>query len=448
MFNILVDQIARTLFEPFAVMILCIIIFSFEYWRKSDKNVFIFYCSCIMLAIAWRCGLGIISSRYATLLIFPGIIILGWFCYSSGKLYDFSFINKKYISWFGFCLFVAIICLSVGKLLRVNPYSNHCQKCATALRNDAKSFSHFSWYTDLAEDQRNQYYVGTPYADVINYEGDREANKMDSRLGVTLNRRVLYGYPIYLIFSESTKQPFLTEADLKIPEKSLSVIYWQYQDRRERKRQTVYRFLPFEEPCFKVWDGKKHSYKTLTNGDFELSVQPEDMPDLQKSLAKRGLILPQEVQWPANWTFSMEDGEKNQPQIELSSKAISGEKSLHVVVNQQNGPVKLYSQNYLKAEDGILHFLIKAEKEMEFGVFFHIYDLKKRYIKLHYISYFYLPAGEIFEFHVPVKVSNIPDSDTMLPGFFAQNGEFVLDDIAFIPHNLSIIKNSSTSDYQ
>ena len=74
--------------------------------------------------------------------------------------------------------------------------------------------------------------------------------------------------------------------------------------------------------------------------------------------------------------------------------------------------------------------------------------LKKRYIKLHYISYFYLPAGEVFEFNVPVKVSNIPDSDTMLPGLFAQNGEFVLDDIAFIPHNLSIIKNSSTSDYQ
>ena len=53
-----------------------------------------------------------------------------------------------------------------------------------------------------------------------------------------------------------------------------------------------------------------------------------------------------------------------------------------------------------------------------------------------------------YQFNVPVKVSNIPDSDTMLPGFFAQNGEFVLDDIAFIPHNLSIIKNSSTSDYQ
>ena len=236
--------IPQILFEPIAVgALLGLFTALFFFWKKHGKFYWIVTVS-IVFMLGWRLAIQIVSTRYASLLIYPAVIFCVYFCF---KLEDLCKLIPKFperlrrmVPWL---FLIGLSIASLVKTLHYNPYENYIRSNCSTAKQDAAKFARPLALADPREVRRYHYYSGvkTLEAPALDFPGD------------TVNPAVIKSFltryspqcdVLYLFIVELSSNEPLTGAALGIPPESWKLLSCHYQNRRKKKQLRLYRYLP------------------------------------------------------------------------------------------------------------------------------------------------------------------------------------------------------------
>lgn len=134
--------IPQILFEPIAVgALLGLFTALIFFWKKHGKFYWIVTVS-IVFMLGWRLAIQIVSTRYASLLIYPAVIFCVYFCF---KLEDLCKLIPKFpeklrriVPWL---FLIGLSIASLVKTLHCNPYENYIRSNCSAAKQDAVKFA-------------------------------------------------------------------------------------------------------------------------------------------------------------------------------------------------------------------------------------------------------------------------------------------------------------------
>ena len=236
--------IPQILFEPIAVgALLGLFTALIFFWKKHGKFYWIVTVS-IVFMLGWRLAIQIVSTRYASLLIYPAVIFCVYFCF---KLEDLCKLIPKFperlrrmVPWL---FLIGLSIASLVKAFHYNPYENYIRSNCSTAKQDAAKFARPLALADPREVSRYHYYSGvkTLEAPALDFPGD------------TVNPAVIKSFltryspqcdVLYLFIVELSSNEPLTGTALGLPPENWKLLSWQYQNRRKKKQLRVYRCLP------------------------------------------------------------------------------------------------------------------------------------------------------------------------------------------------------------
>ena len=167
--------IPQILFEPIAVgAVLGLFTALIFFWKKHGNFYWIVTVS-IVFMLGWRLAIQIISTRYASILIYPAIIFCVYFCF---KLEDLCKLIPKFperlrrmVPWL---FLIGLSIASLVKTLHYNPYENYIRSNCSTAKQDAAKFARPLALADPREVRRYHYYSGvkTLEAPALDFPGD------------------------------------------------------------------------------------------------------------------------------------------------------------------------------------------------------------------------------------------------------------------------------------
>ena len=241
MLKILFQSIPSILFEPIAAggglgLATAAVLF----WRKKTA----WYWSvafALLFMISWRVAIQIVSSRYASILVFPATIATAYFAFKMDWLAGFI---PKFPEWLRkslpYLTVIGIAIGGIGQLLHYNPYADRILKVAELVKADAQSSGKCCI---VAQDSRRlHYYSGLPTEPIISHH-TREYSYWQKVSKALQNGFKENPDTVYIVVPEFSKDPQLFSRD-GMPEiiRKETVFLKEFYHSRKKKRVTrVYR---------------------------------------------------------------------------------------------------------------------------------------------------------------------------------------------------------------
>ncbi len=247
MIEIFFESIPTILFEPIAVgAALGLLTALFVFWKKHTPLYWIIIIA-VLFMIGWRMAIQIVSSRYASILLYPGVIATAYFCLQLENLTKIiPKIPGKVTKLLPWMFLIGLSVASFVKALHYNPYENYIRHNCSAARKDAAAFSTPLAITSQDEVRRLRYYsgiktIGTPALDFPKNIPDP-----------TVIRPLLKHYSkqcdvLYFFLDESSSSVPLSPAALGVASDQWKLLSQQYQNRRKKKLLRLYRYLPTQK---------------------------------------------------------------------------------------------------------------------------------------------------------------------------------------------------------
>ena len=234
--------IPRILFEPVAVAAVLGIITALIYSWKKRNNLFWFVACSVVFMIGWRLVIHIISSRYASILIYPAIIFGVYFCF---QLEDILKLVPKVpekvrriVPWL-FIIGLSIAC--IVKILHVNPYADYIPYNCAVVKQDAVKFANPVILAEPDNKRRYQYYSGLK---VIPLEELESGAVDETRMRMLLPYHGKKFDAVYVFVDERSGDLPLTSTVFAFADGECRLLSWQDHNRRKKKQLRVYRYLP------------------------------------------------------------------------------------------------------------------------------------------------------------------------------------------------------------
>ena len=244
MTEVLFQSIPRILFEPIAVCaILGLMSALFFHWKKHTALYWILITA-LLFMIGWRTAIQIISSRYASILLYPGLIATAYFCFKlEGLCKWFPQIPGKIFRLLPWCVVFGLAVACLVKALHYNPYENHVRYNCSIAKRDAALFTRPLAIADWYEVRRYRYYSGLKVLGVTSLKFKDDTVKI-SVLKDLLARYSRQCGALYVFLDERSSNAPLTGKVLGIPEERWKLLSWQYHNARKKKQLRLYRYLP------------------------------------------------------------------------------------------------------------------------------------------------------------------------------------------------------------
>ncbi len=429
-------EISKVLHEPIAIASLVAIVFSIYLNRKNRSPVFIYVSVTILFMVAWRVGVQIISSRYASALIYPAVILVVYMFYAviplCGKIPYLNKIPAKLYPWISRALLIGIIIPCIVKDFRFNYYAGFIQKSSMVIKNDAANFkspvnldfageaARIGYYSEIETIQRP--YTGSQIAP------SKEINQYLKAYTYTHD-------VIYVICNELEKNSL----------NSLGYGEWElisssYKNNKKKLRFSVYCFIPDPEKYFarQVSEVDYFSKNNLmSNGDFE-KYHLADMNNADiKILQKRELSFfsNEDILYPASWPLNPAFGysHTSKGEVELSEKAIQGKYSLRMsssslitIFHSMAYPKKYYQ----------FQFLVCGKPGTEFAVCLYGYTTEDKYLSYQIIAELKVLSEGVYLYRIPIGPEDIAPGEQFRICFMLRHGEIFLDEVALEPVEL------------
>ena len=244
MIEILFESIPKVLFEPIAVgaafgLLIALVVC----WKKHTPLYWIIIIT-VLFMIGWRMAIRIISSRYASILLYPGIVATAYFCFQLENLSKFlPKIPGKISRLLPWMFLVGLSIASLVKVLHYNPYEDYVRYNCSVAKKDAMCFSHPLAITPQDESRRFRYY--SDIKTIGSYALDFPGNIPDvSVIRSFLNRYSKQCDALYFFLDESASSPPLNAATLHVSSDQWKLLSQQYHNRRKKKQLRLYRYLP------------------------------------------------------------------------------------------------------------------------------------------------------------------------------------------------------------
>lgn len=368
-------QIPRILFEPLAIFALFGIATALYLgWKKRDA-LWNFISLALLFMILWRSAISLISSRYASVLLYPTILFAVYFLYRLPALSNrISSFPQRFRPHIPLCLLVILIIACLGKSLHYNPY-RYVLSCSALVAADAVNYSR-PWLLTEKSGRISQYEY---YARIPGIERDlRKDGRIDySKIIAVLEEYKLQKDVIYLCLNEPADAPAISAEELHLPKKNWQFLGAEYHNRRRKKVTRVYRYLPglFSRKIQKINEmSAATSYPAeslLENGDFK-TFYPEHAsiyPFTQKMFVERGIAVPDVLK------------EKNLPQLWKIRAGIGFVKGTscnirydeHALLMETNNLISIWHDRKFPAARYLLQFCFSAEKGTRYDIVLYLY---------------------------------------------------------------------------
>ena len=153
--------IPQILFEPIAVgALLGLFTALIFFWKKHGKFYWIVTVS-IVFMLGWRLAIQIVSTRYASILIYPAVIFCVYFCFQLEDLCKlipkFPERLRRMVPWL---FLIGLSIASLVKAFHYNPYENYIRSNCSTAKQDAAKFARPLALADPREVRRYHYYSG------------------------------------------------------------------------------------------------------------------------------------------------------------------------------------------------------------------------------------------------------------------------------------------------
>ena len=233
--ELLFQKIPRGIFEPCAVGAVIGGIFSLLFARRYSYRFFVFWLA-VLFMLAWRVVFLIISSRYASILIFPAVILTAYASYEIGRqLKKRTRLSRKICRTLPLLILAGIVLGGLGQTFYKDPYEYHREEAHAVIREELKKHDKVQVLVSNGEARRTKYYTGAVTRDIPDVTEQvlkQEVRKFKSADTVLL-----------LDVIESARSPMLTKKELGVPESAeWERIYSSYTNRKEKRKHNIYRY--------------------------------------------------------------------------------------------------------------------------------------------------------------------------------------------------------------
>ena len=248
MMEVLFQSLPRILFEPIAVAAILGLLTAFAVYRKRHTPFFWIVIVSLFFMIGWRMLIHISSSRYATVLLYPGIIAAVYFCFQLKEIRKFVPAIPEKLS--GMLPWMFLIGLSIAcfvKTLHCNPYANYIRNICSVAAADASHFRRPIALTPRDESRRYRYYSG------LETQGDAGLDFPGGITDAAVIRRLLERHSgtcdvLYFFLDEPSASAPLSAAALEVSPDQWKLLARHEQNRRRKKQLRLYRYLPPASP--------------------------------------------------------------------------------------------------------------------------------------------------------------------------------------------------------
>lgn len=450
MMHYLFSGIPSLLFEPIAVATLLGCITAFFFLRKRRHGIF-FWSITVSIAIMllWRLALSslMFSSRYASILLYPAVILTVWFCFQMENIFGLvaeSFPRLKlapsakgYPSFISYLLIVGLTIACLVKILHYNPFDNYSVKLSKTLARETagKDFRIFT----LGERERIAYYSGIDYDKVAFLSTDTKESLYEAlKQKILINKNSFNN--VYFVFFLKKGEPEPTAQYLQISPDigSLECIHQEVTSRRKNKKIVLYRYSP-GHPNVEVWEKEVpgiSSENLCKNGDFEQFLTGKQLEQRIQYYNEAGVssfyCTPGPL-FPIDWWLGITKREKESqyPIMMLSSEQpIAGNYSL-LLDSRHYGTPGVNSPQIRKTGCTISGFIRGLEDSTVNISPCEIDSITKKLSFIETIS-FSAKRGVTYRFSIPVKADDPTDVPKNLLCIITIDGKILVDNVEFI----------------
>ena len=342
MLEYLFKSIPKILFEPLAITALLWIVPALFFFRKRDKVLYWVIFTSIVFMLAWRLAFPAImlSSRYASFLIYPSVIFTACLCFKAPPVFrwlfrklGWNFPEKRTVcKLLSVGIFIGLTAACIGKTLHTNPYGNFIGDTVKTYQKEVKVPAYI--YTQ--EIARIAWYTGRDIKDI----GRLNTAPQEQILPAVRKRiRTLKNIPgNHCFFFYLTKEETAPSPD------SLKDVLaggtWTILDRRyvSKKKNREFLLAVYTPVCPNIeeWNGEipqEAKGNRIFNGNFERVLQGKALEDFLARCRKNGVqkyLHSGELELPEKWWVNIGcDNRENPPDIRLqSNRPLVGKYSL------------------------------------------------------------------------------------------------------------------------
>lgn len=233
---LLFQKIPRGLFEPFAIGAVTGGLFSLLFPRKH-RYFFWFFWFSILCMLTWRLAILIISSRYASILIYPSVMLTAYACFEAGRVVnERKWIHTQLCRWLPYVILGGIILGCLGKALMVNSYEYHREEAYAVIRKELKNEEALVLVSN-GEEARVKYYTGATTHRIY----DATNPMLKSLVQKFKNHDTLILFDVI----EPANTPMMSKKELGVPDAvEWERIYSSYTNRKEKRKHNIYRYRP------------------------------------------------------------------------------------------------------------------------------------------------------------------------------------------------------------
>lgn len=419
------SRLGTILFEPLAVTAgLGLLVLAVELYRTGHRREFWFGIAGLLFLIGWRSVVEIQSSRYASLLIFPGLLMIAAFCYW-----------RRFPLCFSRGVLTGLVIVAVVKDLRFNRYDDFIPFCSRMIQADATQY-HAPLVLDFCgEGARLKHYTR------MNVIPELGSGSSVVDLSVIRDELPLFRYSgdaVYVVCNRRAGQEKIEAQEVGCSKTSWKLIASRFRNNRRKLAVCVYRYLP---PGFsalpKLFSAESPIVDGLVpNGNFEIEALKET-PHMQKTLdflQRKGLKFFESpgVRLPAEWSLHDTGGYEtaSAAQVELCDKEpLSGSLSLRLFSRQL---IAVRNLQFYPSGNWRLKFLVRGKPGTLFNISLHLYDAANRWKELRLLQKYKLSSDFPAQYELPVTMENFMPFPKARLCFQLQFGELWLDDVSII----------------
>jgi len=363
-------------------------------YRKRGEFFWLIGIS-IVFMIAWRLIIEIISSRYASILIYPATIATAYACFKVPEYlkakFDFSPQYCKVLSWL---LIGGLTLAGVGKSLHFNSYADHIIKAGSLIAQDSGNYSNYAIFSNANETKRIAYYSGGK-AWPVDFE---KQNVQELSREIFLKFQKIFSEPYevvyFLTFEKKSQAP--GEIWDKHPAwiKNNLVFLSEFPHNRKKKRVTrVYRYNIKEAFAYKFAQTAANGTNTPAqySCSFE-SILPENSKYYQQVKSffagKSALQQPELKDFPQGWDVIGTPGYFSGSNAELGVKYIADNKQVFYL--KSDSAISVFNGRLIPAERWKIKITVSGRKGTVWGCGLHGYNQKYGWM-----SFYIFPPAEI-----------------------------------------------------
>lgn len=424
MLKCLLVDIPRVLFEPVAVIGALGFLYAFFRNFRNRGELFWIITGTVLFIIGWRLAFHslMVSSRYASILLYPIVISAAWFTLRFGEdirmtAQRIHFLRKceKLGIVFTVLLFLVLCVWCIDKIRTYNPYADYAIKIGNALTEDAQG-GHFEVCT-TTDPSRIAYYAHCGLNDVqkLLFEDDEPWREpLKSKVHSLVNSFD----PLYCVFTLNKNEETPTAESLGLtPEMGTwKILRREYTSRKKNREFVLARFSP-GHPNIEEWSGPISGLPAdnlVKNGDFEAVRKDDDWKKLLKNYTDLNIIpyMDPDRMIPANWNIDIGTWNlSNPPDLHLSNEnVLAGRYSFVADSSYTPFPSSFYCESIPKTtEDGFYSFFVRNDcgKRSLVKVFVRTWLPDEGHHILDELV-LYLDPGKIYRIHGVVPAKKFP----------------------------------------